>query len=56
MSVAKVINIIDDLKERGFIRQDRVNARTTVWDSADAVYYTVKDKRDTIDICAVFRG
>lgn len=56
MSVAKVINIIDDIKERGFIRQDRVNARTTVWDSADAVYYTVKDKRDTIDICADFRG
>jgi hypothetical protein len=51
ISVPEVIDIIPDLVDRGFIRQDRVNARATAWNSVHAVYYTMRDLRAAIDIC-----
>lgn len=50
LPVPDVIRRIHDLTENGLIRQDRVNAERLPWDSVDAVYYTLREKRAAIDI------
>ena len=45
-----VIHLIQPLKELGLIKQDGRTVRAGIdWDSDDAVYYTVPDKRVSID-------
>jgi len=51
LPVPDVIRRLHDLAETGLIRQDRENAETSAWNSVDAVYYTLREKRAAIDIC-----
>ncbi len=45
-----IINLIHNLKELGLIKQDGRTIRADIdWDSNDAIYYTVPDKRTSID-------
>jgi|GEM_PF-939586 len=45
-----VINLIQPLKELGLIKQDGRTVRAGIdWDSNDAIYYTVPNKRISID-------
>lgn len=50
LEVRNVINIINDLRDAGLIKQDERNAGTGIsWDDKEAIYYTVREKREVID-------
>jgi len=50
MGISKTVESISILKETGIIRQDgRSITAGEPWNSADAVYYTIRDKREAID-------
>ena len=51
LPVPDVIRRLHDLTESGLVRQDRANAERLAWNSVDAVYYTLREKRAAIDIC-----
>lgn len=48
--IKSVISIINDLKGTELIKQDGRSIRVGIaWDSSEAVYYTMPDRRDVID-------
>jgi len=50
MPISDVIQIIMDLRSLNLIRQDRRSIQAGApWNGADAVYYTIKDKRPMLD-------
>jgi gamma-glutamylcyclotransferase (GGCT)/AIG2-like uncharacterized protein YtfP len=49
-NMSTVINIINDLRECGLIKQDgRSVASNIMWNDNEAIYYTIEDKREVID-------
>jgi hypothetical protein len=49
-SLQNLITLIEDLKAAGIIRQDGRSIREGIaWNAPEAVYYTVPDKRESID-------
>ncbi|HRC79882.1 MAG TPA: gamma-glutamylcyclotransferase [Sedimentibacter sp.] len=48
-NMSTVINIINDLRECGLIKQDgRSVASNIMWNDSEAIYYTVEDRREAI--------
>jgi hypothetical protein len=48
--MSTVINIINDLRECGLIKQDGRSVASNInWNDSEAIYYTVVDKREDID-------
>ncbi len=49
-NMSTVINIINDLRECGLIKQDGRSVASNInWNDSEAIYYTVVDKREDID-------
>lgn len=49
-NMSTVINIINDLRECGLIKQDgRSVASNIMWNDNEAIYYIIEDKREVID-------
>lgn len=50
-TTSSVIGLIGSLSDLGLIKQDsRSITAGLAWDSTEAIYYTIKERRQTIDI------